>query len=135
MRGYALDTTRCRREQLLGFFGKEISTCSGCDVCDGRVLRKAEGAEQILDCVARNPRRFTMLQAVQVLQGAKSYEVVRSGLASYYGFGLLSDWESEEIEKALEALCRSGEIKVAKRGFWKERIAPGSAVSLSDSVW
>jgi hypothetical protein len=54
-----------------------------------------------------------------------SYEVLRGRLSSYYGFGLLSDWQGEEIEEALEALCRAGEIKVLKRGFWKERVALG----------
>jgi hypothetical protein len=64
---------------------------------------------------------------VHLLRGAKSYEVVRRGLASYYGFGLLSDWEAEEIEEALGALCQSGKIKVAKRGFWKDRITTAEA--------
>ena len=123
MLGYALDTVHCRREQLLGFLEQELASCSGCDVCDGRVLRKADGEAQILDFVVRNPRRFTILQTVQVLRGRQSYEVVRGRLASYYGFGLLSDWQGEEIEEALEALCRSGEIKVLKRGFWRGRIA------------
>lgn len=134
MLGYALDTTRCRREQLLGFLGQKLVSCGGCDVCDGRVLRQAEGVEQILDFVARSPRRFTMLQAVQVLRGAESYEVARSGLSSYYGFGLLSDWEGEEIEEALEALLRAGKIKVLKRGFWRQRIAPARAVGFSNST-
>jgi len=89
------------------------------------VLNRAEGEAQILDFVARNRRRFTLLQAVQLLLGAKSYEVVRRGLASYYGFGRLAGWQEEEIEEALEALRRSGQIRVLKRGFWKERIAPG----------
>ena len=71
-----------------------------------------DGVEQVLDFVARNPRRFTILQAVQVVRGR---------LSLYYGFGLLSDWQGEKIEEALEALCRSGEIKVLKRGFWKQR--------------
>jgi ATP-dependent DNA helicase RecQ len=125
MLDYALDASRCRREQLLGFLGQEPGSCGGCDVCDGRVLNRAEGEAQILDFVARNRRRFTLLQAVQLLRGAKSYEVVRRGLASYYGFGRLAGWQEEEIEEALEALRRSGQIRVLKRGFWKERIAPG----------
>ncbi|MEE9307424.1 MAG: RQC domain-containing protein, partial [Spirochaetia bacterium] len=100
---------------------QELASCSGCDVCDVQTLRKAEGAEQIVDFVERNRRRFTILQTVQVLRGRQSYEVVRGRLSSYYGFGLLSDWQGEEIEEALEALCRSGEIKVLKRGFWRGR--------------
>jgi ATP-dependent DNA helicase RecQ len=126
MLGYALDSSRCRREQLLGFLGQESASCSGCDVCDGRVLSQAEGEAQIVELVSRNPRRFTLREAAQLLRGAKSYEVVHRGLASYYGFGVLTGWQEEEIEEALESLRRSGKIKVLKRGFWKERIAPSS---------
>jgi ATP-dependent DNA helicase RecQ len=127
MLGYALDTGRCRREQLLGFLGQEPASCSGCDVCHGSVLRQAEGQSQILELISRNPRRFTILQTVQVLRGAKSYEVARRGLASYRGFGLLAEWQEEEIEEALESLRRSGRIKVLKRGFWKDRITADRA--------
>jgi ATP-dependent DNA helicase RecQ len=126
MLDYALERSRCRREQLLGFLGQEPISCGGCDVCDGRVLNRAEGEAQILDFVARNRRRFTLLQAAQLLRGAKSYEVVRRGLASYHGFGVLAGWQEEEIEEALKTLRRSGKIRVLKRGFWKERITPSS---------
>jgi ATP-dependent DNA helicase RecQ len=127
MVGYALDTSRCRREQLLGFLGQELASCAGCDVCNGRALHQADGELQILDFVSRNRRRFTLRQAVHLLRGARSYEVVRSGLNSYPGFGLLSGWQEEEIEEALESLCRRGDIKVLKRGFWKERLTTGKA--------
>jgi uncharacterized protein YpbB len=63
---------------------------------------------------------------VQLLRGAKSYEVVRRGLASYPGFGLLAGWQEEEIEEALEMLRRSGAIKVLKRGFWRDRVTASS---------
>jgi ATP-dependent DNA helicase RecQ len=122
MLGYALDAGRCRREQLLGFLGREPASCGGCDVCDGRVLNRPEGEAQILGFVSRNRRRFTFRQAVQLLQGAKSYEVQRGGLASYPAFGLLAGWQEEEIKEALESLRRRGAIRVLKRGPWKERI-------------
>ena len=129
MLSYALDTSRCRREQLLGFLGQEPASCSGCDVCDGRVLLQAEGEAQIVEFLSRSRRRFTLLQTVQLLRGAKSYEVARRGLAACQGFGLLAEWQVEEIEEALESLRRSGRIKVLKRGFWKDRITEKSALS------
>jgi len=122
MLGYALDTSRCRRKQLLGFLGRELTSCAGCDVCDRRVLHRAEGEKQILDFVSGNRRRFTQLQVVQLLRGAKSYEVVRRDLAAYRAFGMLAEWQQEEIEEALDTLRRSGKIRVLKRGFWKDRL-------------
>lgn len=122
MLGYALDTSCCRRKRLLDFLGREPASCGGCDVCDGRALRRAEGEAQILECVSGNRRRFTLRQTVQLLRGAKSYEVVRRGLAAYRGFGMLAGWQEEEIEEALDSLRRAGKIRVAKRGFWKDRV-------------
>jgi ATP-dependent DNA helicase RecQ len=122
MLGYALDTEHCRREQLLRFLGREAESCSGCDVCDGRVLVQAEEESQILDFVSRNRRRFTLLRAVQILQGTKSYEVVCKDPNSFYGFGLLFPWREEAIEDALSALRCTQKLRVLKRGFWKDRI-------------
>jgi len=130
--GYTLNKSRCRREQLLEHLGLDEVACAGCDVCDGRVVHQPEGAEQILGFVSRNRRRFTLRQIVHALRGEKSYEVVRRHLASYRGFGLLAGWEAEDIESALESLCRAGKIKVLKRGFWRQRITAISSVDLQN---
>ena len=128
--GYALNTERCRREQLLGFLGHELARCSGCDVCRGGTLQRPEGEPQILDFLSKNRKRFTLHQTVHLLRGARSYSVVRASLASYRGFGLLAGWQEEEIEEALESLRRSREIKVLKRGFWKDRVTMGEAFAM-----
>ena len=125
MLGYALNTRRCRREQLLAFQGRRMHSCSGCDICAGTARERAEGETRILDFASRNRRRFTMLQAVQLLKGAKSHEVVRAALDSYDGFGMLADWQEEEIREALESLLRAGKISVSQRGFWKDRLTTG----------
>jgi ATP-dependent DNA helicase RecQ len=122
MLGYALDTSRCRRERLLGFLGQALASCAGCDVCEGRALKRADEESQILNFISRNRRRFTLRQTVQLLRGANSYEVARRGLASYPGFGLLAGWQEKEVEEALETLSRRGAIKVLKRGFWRDRV-------------
>jgi hypothetical protein len=85
-------------------------------------VEQAEGREKIPGVISRNRRRFTLRQVAQLLMGARSYEVVRHRLASCRGFGSLAGWQEEEIEEALEALRRSGAIKVLKRGPWKDRI-------------
>jgi ATP-dependent DNA helicase RecQ len=67
---YATDAGCCRRKQLLGFLGSEPASCSGCDVCDGRVVDIPEGQRSILEVVSRLRRRFTLHQTVQLLRGA-----------------------------------------------------------------
>jgi superfamily II DNA helicase RecQ len=119
---YSLNTGRCRREQLLGFLEQVPASCGGCDVCDHRTLHRPEGEEQLVRVLFRNRRRFTLRQTVHLLLGARSYEVVQRGLASFPGFGTLAGWREEEIEEALESLRRRGAIKVLKRGPWKDRV-------------
>jgi ATP-dependent DNA helicase RecQ len=130
MLGYAKDSTRCRREQLLQFLAQEAVSCSGCDVCDGQVQDQPEGAEKIVEVVSRHRRRFTVRQLVKLLLGTRSYTAVRQSLASYGDFGLLTGWEEEEIEEALESLRRIGAIRVLKRGPWKDRVTMGEAAAL-----
>jgi ATP-dependent DNA helicase RecQ len=127
MLGYALDKERCCRKQLLGFLGQELASWRGCDVCDGKVVDIPEGQRSILEVVSRLRRRFTLHQTVQLLRGAKSYEEMRAGLASYPVFGSLNGWQEEEIEEALDSLVKAGKMKVLTRGFWKHRVTRGEA--------
>lgn len=55
MERYAVDM-RCRRAALVGYFGEELSSCSGCDWCDGG--RKPERPLRRWVSVMRRLRRL-----------------------------------------------------------------------------
>ncbi len=128
-----LDAGTCRRQALLGALGLPAPACAGCDVCAGQSGRPAEGRPELEAFFRRHGRRFTPRQAALVLAGRQCYEVVRQELDCYRGFGALSGWEPEEVAEALGALQASGELRMARRGWWKGRLEPAARASLAGS--
>ena len=125
MDGYAVNRSLCRREYLLTLMGQETALCTGCDICLGQKWVRAEGDDEIRRIIRRNTRRFSLGETAGLLKGRTSYDIMRRGLFRYTGWGCLSNWEREEIDEAIDALLLAGKIRMLKRGFWKNRLAPG----------
>jgi ATP-dependent DNA helicase RecQ len=122
------DAGTCRRKALLEALGLAAPglpapPCEGCDVCLGEAGQAAEGREALEAFFQRNGRRFTPRQAVQVLAGRTTYEVVQHELDCYPGFGALFGWEPEDIGEALGSLRSEGRLRAAERGWWKGRLS------------
>jgi ATP-dependent DNA helicase RecQ len=131
---YALGPPGCRRRFLLGYLGLEEAHCAGCDACDGTAARRPEGEEQVLRFVRRHRRRYSLRELGQVLAGRPCYEGARKGLDRVAGFGLLGDWEPEDIDEALTTMVESGRLAVPARGFWKNRVTTGGRDSWTRSL-
>ncbi len=124
MLDYARSHEICRREQLLSLLNYEFTElCSGCDICNKTAARIEEGKERIMRFIKRNKRRFSFREVKQILSGKNSYEVRCKHLHTQSGFGLLSDWETDDIEEALSCLVSSKEITIPTKGFWKRRLS------------
>ncbi|MBN1697630.1 MAG: ATP-dependent DNA helicase RecQ [Spirochaetales bacterium] len=120
---YARNDSHCRRAYLLSLLDYTLDDlCSGCDVCHSDVVREYEGERLILAFFNRNKRRYTLREARQLLAGIKTYEVVQKNLDFAYGYGLLSEWHTDDIEEAIELLVTANKLYIPQRGFWKRRI-------------
>ena len=127
---YTQKTDVCRREILLECMGYELDTeCSGCDVCTGSSVSREDGRNELLDFFKKYRRQFSIREAVQVLQGRQTFDVVSRELDKCRDFGLLADWEKEDIEEGIECLLEEGALKVPGKGFWKYRITAGKRQS------
>jgi ATP-dependent DNA helicase RecQ len=73
---------RCRREQLLGYFGETLaSPCTGCDVCAGNIeeVDATRDAQIVMSAVLRTGQQFGATHIVDVVAGANTQRVREMG--------------------------------------------------------
>lgn len=122
LRRYATDAGTCRRAHLLRCFGREEVECNGCDVCDRGVAPLPAIEQRLLQVLRRGSRRFSLRQWRHLLCGGRSAVIERERLRSRPGFGLLADWDREEVQEACNALIAAGLARVPARGPWRGRL-------------
>ena len=85
------EVTRCRRQQLLMYFGEnQTSECGNCDVCLNPPLTwdGTEAAQKILSCVYRTEQRFGAGHVIDVIRGQERDKVKRFGHDRLSTFGI-----------------------------------------------
>jgi len=86
------ETTRCRRQPLLAYFGDTLAEpCGNCDNClePPATFDATEDARKLLSCVYRTGQRFGAAHVIDVLRGATTEKVRANGheRLSTYGIG------------------------------------------------
>ena len=89
--GYC-ETTRCRRQVLLSYFGESLEEpCGNCDTClqPAETFDGTEAAQMALSCVYRTGQRFGAVHVVDVLTGGDTERIrhFRHDQLSTYGIG------------------------------------------------
>ncbi len=89
--GYC-ETTRCRRQVLLSYFGETLEEpCGNCDTCldPAETFDGTEAAQMALSCVYRTGQRFGAVHVVDVLTGGDTERIrhFRHDSLSTYGIG------------------------------------------------
>ncbi|GAB4173874.1 MAG: DNA helicase RecQ [Rhodocyclaceae bacterium] len=103
------ETTGCRRERLLGYFGESSGPCGNCDNCldPPQTWDGTEAVRKALSCVARTGQRFGAGHVIDVLLG-KDTERMRQWRhheLSTYGIGSgLSGNEWRAVFRQMAAL-------------------------------
>ncbi|HYW84414.1 MAG TPA: helicase-related protein, partial [Spirochaetia bacterium] len=119
---YARQSVDCRRSCLLSLIGQDPVHCSGCDVCEGRVVKEPPGQAEILWFAHRHRRRFPIGQAAEILCGAQGHREARTFHDCVPGYASLGSWDKDEVETAIRALLAAGAVSVPARGPWKGRL-------------
>lgn len=89
MLGYC-ETTRCRRQVLLGYFGEGLAQrCGNCDTCEGKVETwdGTEVARKALSSVRRTGQMFGSAYLIDVLQGKSNARIQHFGHDTVAEFG------------------------------------------------
>lgn len=126
---YVLETKKCRREYLLSLLDYELKDmCSGCDICEGRILTEKEGESGTMAFIKKYRRRFSKREVNQILHGKKTYDVMKKDFDKYWGFGMLDDWDAEDIEEGIDSLLAARKAVIPQRGFWKHKVTTGKRI-------
>jgi ATP-dependent DNA helicase RecQ len=116
--GYC-ETTRCRRQVLLAYFGEELpEPCGNCDVClehpesfDGTEL-----AQKALSAIYRTGQRFGAGHVIDVLRGEHGERMARFGHDRLSVFGIGRDLDPPAWRSVLRQLAALGLIEVDIEG-------------------
>ena len=95
------ETTRCRRQVLLEYFGDTCQPCNNCDTClvTPAVFDASIAAQKALSCVHRTGHRFGIAYLIDVLLGKDNPRIRQFGHddISTYGIGTefnKAEWQS-----------------------------------------
>ncbi|HET6469173.1 MAG TPA: DNA helicase RecQ [Geminicoccaceae bacterium] len=113
------ETTRCRRQVLLGYFGEELAEpCGNCDTCldppegyDG-----TEQAQKALSAIYRTGQRFGAGHIVDILTGNANERTGRLGHDRLPTWGIGRDTTPDAWRSILRQLAAMGLIEVDVEG-------------------
>ncbi|MBK1646544.1 DNA helicase RecQ [Thiocapsa imhoffii] len=128
MLGYC-ETTACRRQVLLGYFGEPLpQPCGNCDTClepvatwDGLVA-----AQKALSCIYRTGQRFGTSYLVDVLLGKHNERIRRFGHDQISTHGIGTELSAEQWKSVFRQLVAMGLIAVDLAGHGALRLTEHS---------
>jgi len=110
MLGYC-ESTRCRRQVLLAYFGEELKdACGNCDVCQGKV-ETYDGTiitQKALSCVYRTGQRFGAAHLSNVLIGNANEKILRCRHDQVSTFGIGRELSHNEWTSVYRQLVAGG---------------------------
>ncbi|MBI9104354.1 MAG: ATP-dependent DNA helicase RecQ [Spirochaetales bacterium] len=113
---------RCRREVFIELLGGESEYCAGCDVCDARIQKTPRGAAEIMKILKHLPRYYNKRELQFLLAGRGSTIIREENLYLGRYFGLLKEWEPDQIADALIVMQKSGMINKGKKGVLRGKL-------------
>ncbi len=124
--GYC-ETTRCRRQVLLEYFGETLAQpCGNCDTClePPQSFDGTEVAQKALSCVYRTGQMFGAAHLIDVLLGGDTERVrrFRHDRLSTYGIG--TELSREEWRSVFRQLVAMGLLVVDMAGHGGLRLGP-----------
>jgi ATP-dependent DNA helicase RecQ len=121
------ETTRCRRQVLLAYFGEEISRpCNYCDTCSGKVdtWDGTVVAQKALSCVYRTGQRFGAAYLTDVLLGKDDERIRRFGHDRVSTFGIGTELSEGEWKSVFRQLVAAGLLSIDLDGKGGFRLSP-----------
>ena len=87
------ETTSCRRQHILAYFGEDAAPCGNCDNCltPPQTWDATEAARKALSCIYRTGQRYGASHLIDVLRGERTEKVLERSHEALSTFGIGSD--------------------------------------------
>ncbi|MCP3659743.1 MAG: DNA helicase RecQ [Bacteroidetes bacterium] len=113
------ETTKCRRQVILEYFGDKCSQCNNCDTCltqqdsyDGTIA-----AQKAVSCVYRTGQRFGIGYIIDVLLGKEDGKIFRFNHNRISTYGIGKEFKEREWKSILRQLIAQNLFSVDITGF------------------
>ncbi|MGH8190692.1 MAG: DNA helicase RecQ [Rhodanobacteraceae bacterium] len=119
------ETTRCRRQQLLGYFGETLEhPCGNCDNCldPPATWDATEAAQKALSCVYRTGQRFGTGYLVDVLRGSDNERIHAQGHDRLNVHGIGTDMDARQWRGVFRQLVANGLLRPDGDGYGTLRL-------------
>lgn len=116
--GYC-ETTRCRRQVLLEYFGESYpQACGHCDNCLEPVAtwEGTREAQMALSCVYRSGQRFGASYLAEILRGVSNSRIQSFGHDRLSTFGIGDHLDSQQWKSVFRQLIAAGYLQVDMEG-------------------
>src|SRR5574337_1997159 len=114
-----VETTDCRRQHLLAYFGEEASACGNCDNCidPPRTWDAADAARKALSCAYRTGQRYGAGHLIDVLRGETTEKILERGHDRVSTFGIGADLDEKGWKAVFRQLVARGMLAVDHERF------------------
>ncbi len=108
------ETTACRRQRLLAYFGEDSGPCGNCDTCldPPQTWDGTEAVRKALSCVYRTGQRFGAGHVIDVLLGRDDERVRQWGHDKLTTYGIGADIPEKEWRGIFRQLVALGLLAV-----------------------
>ena len=122
------ETARCRRQELLRYFGDDSAPCGNCDTClqPPKTFDATIPAQKILSCIYRTKQMFGAAYIIDLLLGKDNERIRKFGHDALSTFGIGKDYAPKEWQSMIRQLISHnflsvdmdshGEIKITEDG-------------------
>ena len=123
------ETTACRRQTLLAYFGETSGACGNCDVClnPPEVVDGTEEARLLLSLVSDTGERFGAAHIVALAVGHLSETVEARGHDKLAAFGRGADRPASDWRAILRQLVAAGALTVETGAYGGLTLTPRGA--------
>jgi ATP-dependent DNA helicase RecQ len=125
------ESARCRRQNLLAYFGETAQPCGNCDICleGAEVVDGTIAAQKALSAMLRTGERFGTEHLANVLCGESTEAILRFGHEKLPTFGVGKEHGKPEWRSIFRQLHGAGLIALDITGYGSWTMTPeGRAV-------